>query len=81
MPEPEFSEMGGGFKVTFKKGPVGEKGSETSIKTMEKTRVKTRDKILAIIKESPSASMNELAEQVGISQKGINGKIQIPNDC
>jgi hypothetical protein len=55
LPEPEFSGMGGGFKVAFKKRTVGEKGSET--------RVKTREKKLAIIKENPSVSMNELAQQ------------------
>jgi ATP-dependent DNA helicase RecG len=41
----------------------------------EKTREKTREKILSVLKATPYITINELAEIVGISQKGVEWQI------
>jgi len=46
-----------------------------SVKTRVKVRVKTREKILSILKATPYITINELAEIVGISQKGVEEQI------
>lgn len=46
-----------------------------SEKTRVKVRVKTREKILSILKATPYITINELAKIVGISQKGVEWQI------
>jgi len=44
-------------------------------KIREKTREKTREKILSVLKATPYITINELAEMLGISQKGVEWQI------
>ena len=62
--ELSWSEPGIAFRVTFSKKSYTPEMSE-------KTREKTREKILSILKATPYITMNELAEIVGISKKGV----------
>ena len=41
----------------------------------EKTREKTREKILSVLKATPYITVNELAKIVGISSKGVEWQI------
>jgi predicted ArsR family transcriptional regulator len=51
---------------------MAEKMSEKlSVKTRVKVRVKTREKILSVLKATPYITVNEMAEIVGISSKGV----------
>lgn len=49
--------------------------SETTQETRGKTREKTREKILALIRQHPSITTMELAEQIGITAKGIEWQL------
>jgi len=62
--ELKWSEPGIAFRVTFKKKNY----------TPESAK-KTREKILSILKATPYITMNELAEIVVISQKGVEWQI------
>ncbi len=55
------------YKITFPLKPA---------KTREKTRENTREKIIAFVKEIPDISMKELADKIGISQKGIEWQMR-----
>ena len=68
VPEIQRIIPGIAFRVTFRKKNYT---SEMS----EKTREKTREKILSILKATPYITINELAEIVGISQKGVEWQI------
>ncbi len=68
VPEIQRIIPGIAFRVTFRKKNYT---SEMS----EKTREKTRKKILSILKATPYITINELAEIVGISQKGVEWQI------
>ncbi len=48
-----------------------EKSPTTSVSTSTKTRVKTRVKILELITQDSNISVEEMAESLGISRKGI----------
>lgn len=75
LPEPEFSELTGGFLVTFLKGPAGEgveKGSQK--RWPEKVARKGGQKptakqmiVLNMIRENPSISRDELAAKLKIN--------------
>lgn len=45
------------------------------VETREKTRVKTREKILKLILEDPSVSTEEMSKRIGITKKGIEWQI------
>ena len=62
--ELNWSEPGIAFRVTFSK-------KNYTPESAEKTREKTREKILSILNATPYITINELAEIVGISKKGI----------
>ncbi|MHA1146600.1 MAG: winged helix-turn-helix domain-containing protein [Candidatus Helarchaeota archaeon] len=62
--ELKWSEPGIAFRVTFRKKNYTPEMSE-----------KTREKILSILKATSYITINELAEIVGISQKGIEWQI------
>ena len=53
------------FKAIFYPNP------EYSLKATQKTREKTREKILRIIRENPMITVLELAQKLEISPKGI----------
>ena len=74
LPEPEFA-VSDGFQTIIRR-VRGRGTGEPRGKTREETREKTRDKILALIAANPSISTNELAEQIGITPKGIEWQIQ-----
>ena len=44
---------------------------ETTHKTGVETRVKTRDKLLNLLQDTPDISSPDLAEKLGISLKGV----------
>ena len=56
------------FRVTFEK-------KNYTPEMSEKTREKTREKILSILKTTPYITIDELAEIAGISQKGLEWQI------
>ncbi len=62
--ELKWSEPGIAFRVTFRKKNYTPESAE-----------KTREKILSILKATPYITINELAEIVGISQKGVEWQI------
>jgi len=66
--ELKWSEPGIAFRVTFRK-------KNYTLESAEKTREKTREKILSILKATPYITIDELAEIVGISQKGVEWQI------
>ena len=64
VPEIQRIIPGIAFRVTFRKKNYTSEMSE-----------KTREKILSILKATPYITINELAEIVGISQKGVEWQI------
>ena len=66
LPEPEFSGMGGGFKVAFKKGSVGEKDAQEAEKNRDKTTLKTikqvRRKVRRKCRALPTEPRGQVAE-------------------
>jgi ATP-dependent DNA helicase RecG len=86
LPEPEFSGMGGGFKVAFKKGSVGGKDTEevgkTTLKIIEQVRRKfgerfgeSSEKILEIILANKNISAQKIAKQLNISSRAVEKQI------
>jgi predicted HTH transcriptional regulator len=74
--ELEWSEPGIAFRVTFnKKNYTPENTGKVSEITREITREETREIILSVLKATPYITINELAEIVGISQKGVEWQI------
>lgn len=74
------------FKIIFRRleeKPAGqdeekpreEIREETREKTREEPREETREKILNLIKENPKITMQEMAKEIGISEKGIEWNI------
>jgi len=68
VPEIQRIIPGIAFRVTFRK-------KNYTPEMSEKTREKTREKILSILKTTPYITINELAEIVVISQKGVEWQI------
>ena len=62
--ELKWSEPGIAFRITFKRKNYSSEMSE-----------KTREKILSVLKATPYITVNELAEIVGISQKGVEWQV------
>ena len=61
------------------KGKVGGDSLDTSTQEVaagEKTREKTREKLLRLVKERPELSSAELAILLGISSKGVEWQIK-----
>ncbi|MBI5103137.1 MAG: winged helix-turn-helix transcriptional regulator [Nitrospirae bacterium] len=50
-------------------------GSKPALVPREKTRIKTREKILDLISEDPSVSTEEMSKRIGITKKGIEWQI------
>ena len=72
-PTSNFREIAGTFVTVFpRKGIPDRKYGET----VEKTRVKTREKILRILKKRPEITIKELAEEIGLSSKGVEWNIR-----
>jgi ATP-dependent DNA helicase RecG len=61
LPEPEITEISGGFEVCIFSKEF----------TTAKTREETREEIIRMIKKNPQITMKELADKIGISDKGI----------
>ena len=79
-PAPEFREEDAGLWVNFS-FPSSRKTSpkttqKTTQKTGEKAREKTRKRILELITDNPSLSLQELANEIGISRNGIVWQIK-----
>jgi len=72
LPEPEIT-IGIFYRIVFARPAIKEPESakKTRVKTREITRVKTRVKILGLLKENPGMSILELAEKTGLTAKGI----------
>jgi len=62
LPEPETIEVSGGFEVC--------------IFSKEFTTEKTREEIIRMIKENPKITTKELANKIGINDKGIEWNIK-----
>ena len=78
LPEPAFA-VSDGFQTTIRRVQnrgAGETREETRDKTREETRENTREKMLALIAADPAISTKELAEQIGITPKGIEWQIR-----
>ncbi|MDR3001166.1 MAG: winged helix-turn-helix domain-containing protein [Fibromonadaceae bacterium] len=48
-----------------------DKNMDETRESSEETRVKTREKLLEIIKKKPSATTPEIAESLGLTIKGV----------
>jgi len=64
-------ETNGYFIAIFRLKKVGKISEESSVKT----RVKTRVKIIHLIKENPKITNREIAENTGLSVKGVEWNI------
>jgi len=74
VPEPEFA---GSVWVPDDHPPgQGLRYRRTWGRNQGKTREKTREKILALIAANPTISTNELAEEIGITLKGIEWQLR-----
>ncbi len=62
LPEPEITEVSGGFEVC--------------IFSKEFTTAKTREEIIRMIKENSKIITKEIANKIGISDKGIEWNIR-----
>jgi ATP-dependent DNA helicase RecG len=67
-PDADFKEVGNHFITVFKRKEVKE--------IPRKTREKTREKIIRLIQERPKITMKEMAEQTGLSIKGVEWNIR-----
>ncbi len=78
LPEPEITEVSGGFEVCIfsKEFTTKKTREETREETMEETMEETREEIIRMIKENPKITMKELANKIGISDKGIEWNIR-----
>ena len=84
LAEPEFY-PNGFFTAIFRRSPEyamkgraagSEKpGKKTGVKTREKPRVKTGEKILDLIRANPGITTVEMAEEIGLTAKGIQWNI------
>lgn len=73
---PVFEERQGFFIVTFKaslvEGGIFEEGAQKGVqKSTQKSTQKTSDMILAILVENPSATMAQMAEELGIHPSAV----------
>ncbi len=59
------------FSETYLASVVAEIPEGATPKPSEKTREKTREKILRLINQQPSITAKELAEEIGITAKGV----------
>jgi ATP-dependent DNA helicase RecG len=64
------------FKITFIRPDLQKRTSEERIAKGKKTREKTREKIILLIKEKPKITMKELAGEIGITEKGVEWQIK-----
>ena len=83
LPEPEFSELTGGFLVSFSKGKDAapekesvEKSDETTEKATEKTTESTTEKILAVLRKHPEISARVIAQKTGISYHTVDWNLR-----
>ncbi len=72
-PDADFEVVAGIFVTTFKRKHYVPSPAK---KTVEETRVKTRVKIIDLIKNNPEISTGELAKELGITVKGIEWNIK-----
>ena len=75
-PAPEFRQEDAGLWVNFPFPSSMETSPKTTQKTGEKAREKTRKRILELITDNPSLSLQELANEIGISRNGIVWQIK-----
>jgi len=76
LPAPTFEDKWGGLAIVFTGTKSSEKTREkTGEKTMEKTMEKTRKKILGLMKEQPEITIQDLANQLNISQRAIEKQL------
>ncbi|MEK6982493.1 MAG: ATP-binding protein [Candidatus Micrarchaeota archaeon] len=66
-PSVSFKEVGRQFITVFKR--------QEKTSAVEKTREKTREKILALIKSNPSITTDELADKLKLTTKGIEWQV------
>jgi ATP-dependent DNA helicase RecG len=75
-PYPEIDYTDTHFYIVFKQSNEYLKLESTTPKTMVKIRVKTRVKIISLIKENPLITIPKLAEKIGLTVKGIEWNIK-----
>jgi ATP-dependent DNA helicase RecG len=84
-PETDFKEVGRHFITIFKRKKEKEDTTQktthnatqkTVEKTREETREKTREKIIRLIQEKPRITSSELADETGLTSKGIEWNIR-----
>jgi ATP-dependent DNA helicase RecG len=73
----EFQKMKAGFKVVFHRLPQPEAATpETTRKTGKKPRVKTREKIIELIRQTPTITTQELAAETELTVKGVEWNLR-----
>ena len=77
IPRPAYEDDGAVISVNFQtyRAPPEEPAQVTGEKTREKTGEKTRLKILRRMAENPQITTSELAEEIGVTRKGIDWQI------
>lgn len=75
-PYPEIEYTDTHFYIVFKQSKEYLKLEISTPETMVEIRVKTRVKIISLIKENPSITIPELAEKIGLTAKGIEWNIK-----
>jgi len=68
----EFSILKSGFLVAFRRKPA----KDLSPSARGKTRGKTWEMILTLIRQTPAITVDELARSIGVSAKGVEWNIQ-----
>ena len=76
LPAPEFKNISDGFQVTVFASSMKNNSEKSREKSREKGRVKSREKIIKVIESDVFITQNEIAEQVGLSVKGVEKHIQ-----
>lgn len=79
VPKPVFNTRLGGLQIEFVPKPENEDskvGVKTSVKMSVKMSVKTSVKIINLLIQNPDATIPEMAELIGISQRSIERNLQ-----
>lgn len=76
FPEPQIEVEATGIWLTFTYSPDIINRTNSVDETGEKTREKTRDKILRLMRRNPAVSTDDLAQAIGITRKGVEWQIQ-----
>lgn len=70
-----FKVLKSGFLVTFHRKPLEKAAQGSVVKTVGKPVVKTREKIIALIRRNPGITQAEIAKRIGLSVRGVEWNV------